>query len=211
MNGIWTLGGPTTPTCSPGTTRTRAHLSTVDVLGEITGLDIQRSVVIDLRGFRGARRRDGRGRGQRPPSASASRVPSSPDPASGGPTGGKKVEWIEPGLQALDGRRALSVRPVARRERRLQPDAPAALRRRRAAAEQADPVSMFAALPRRSPRPCATTSGSAPARASCRPGSSSSCGSRRAARSRSLPVDEQGLCGRRSRTSRGSAPSSRRA
>ena len=50
MNGIWTLAEGR-PDLFPGVTNP-GRQSTVDVVGEITGLDIQQSVVINLRGFK---------------------------------------------------------------------------------------------------------------------------------------------------------------
>ena len=141
MNGIWTLATdhpdlfPDDP--NPGLT------STIDVLGEITGLDIQRSVVIDLRGFRSLV--DAMGGVE---INVTERVCVS---CSSLPDGGIKwtngtVEWIEPGLQQLDGRRALW---YARS--RAGSDDFSRMRRQRCVAgallEQADPVSMFARYP----------------------------------------------------------------
>ena len=50
MNGIWTLAEGR-PDLFPGV-KNPGRQSTVDVVGEITGLDINQSVVINLRGFR---------------------------------------------------------------------------------------------------------------------------------------------------------------
>ena len=63
MNGIWTLAEGR-PDLFPGI-ENPGRQATVDVVGEITGLDIDHSVVINLRGFRAPRRRDGRRRRQR--------------------------------------------------------------------------------------------------------------------------------------------------
>ena len=50
MNGIWTLAEGR-PDLFPGV-KNPGRQSTVDVVGEITGLDINQSVVINLRGFK---------------------------------------------------------------------------------------------------------------------------------------------------------------
>ncbi len=142
MNGIWTLATdhpelfPGDP--NPGLT------STIDVLGEITGLDISRSVVIDLRGFRSLV--DAMG-GVEVNVTERVCVECSSRPGGGIRwTNDGKVEWIEPGLQELDGRRALW---YARS--RAGSDDFSRMRRQRCVAgailEQADPVSMFVRYP----------------------------------------------------------------
>ncbi|WP_377639905.1 LCP family protein [Oryzobacter terrae] len=141
MNGIWTLATdhpdlfPDDP--NPGLT------STIDVLGEITGLDIQRSVVIDLRGFRSLV--DAMG-GVEVNVTERVCVECSSRPDGGIRWTGDREEWIEPGLQELDGRHALW---YARS--RAGSDDFSRMRRQRCVAgallEQADPVSMFARYP----------------------------------------------------------------
>ena len=126
MNGIWTLA-ESRPDLFPGV-KNPGRQSTVDVVGEITGLDIQQSVVINLRGFKAlvdamggvdvnvqqkvcvechtsATRRHRVHRRQERVHRAGAAAPRRPP-------------------------RAL-VRPFARRQRRLQPDAAPALRRRR--------------------------------------------------------------------------------
>ncbi len=143
MNGIWTLATdhpdlfPDDP--NPGLT------STIDVLGEITGLDIQRSVVIDLKGFKELV--DAMG-GVEVNARERVCVECSSLPGGGIKwTNNGKVEWIEPGLQKLDGRRALW---YARS--RAGSDDFSRMRRQRCVAgallTQADPVSLFANYPR---------------------------------------------------------------
>ncbi len=141
MNGIWTLAEDhrdlfgTDP--NPGLT------STVDVLGEITGLDIARSVVIDLKGFRALV--DAMG-GVEINATERVCVGCSSLPGGGIKWTDGTVEWIEPGLQELDGRRALW---YARS--RAGSDDFSRMRRQRCVAgallTQADPVSMFANYP----------------------------------------------------------------
>ena len=141
MNGIWTLATdhpdlfPDDP--NPGLT------STIDVLGEITGLEIQRSVVIDLKGFQQLVNAMG--------GVDINVTERVCVGCSSRPDGGIKwtdgtEEWIELGEQRLDGRRALW---YARS--RAGSDDFHRMRRQRCVAgallEQADPVSLLARYP----------------------------------------------------------------
>ena len=125
MNGIWTLA-ESRPDLFPGV-ENPGRQSTVDVVGEITGLDIDHSVVINLRGFQAPGRRDGRGRRQR---AGAGVRPVPPYV--------QRRHRVHRGPGGVDRARAAAprrpprplVRPLPRRQRRLQPDAAPALRRR---------------------------------------------------------------------------------
>lgn len=141
MNGIWTLAEdhrdlfPNDP--NPGLT------STIDVLGAITGLDIQRSVVIDLAGFRELV--DAMG-GVDINVQERVCVACESDGAGGIRWNTDRQEWIDPGFKHLDGRLALW---YARS--RAGSDDFSRMRRQRCVAgallEQADPVSMFARYP----------------------------------------------------------------
>ncbi len=142
MNGVWTLA-ESRPDLFPGVANP-GRQSTVDVVGEITGLSIDHSVVINLRGFR-----------------------SLVDAMGGvdvnvqqrvcvechtGTSGGvvftqDKEEWIDPGLQHLDGRLALWYS-----RSRAGSDDFSRMRRQRCVAgalmEQADPAGLLARYPR---------------------------------------------------------------
>ena len=141
MNGIWTLAESRLDlfpgVASPG------RQATVDVVGEITGLDIDHSVVINLRGF------------QRLVDAMGGvdvnvqeRVCVQCHLTSGGRIEftGDGEEWIEPGFQHLDGRLALW---YARS--RAGSDDFSRMRRQRCVAgalmEQADPAGLVARYP----------------------------------------------------------------
>ncbi|MFQ6171245.1 LCP family protein [Oryzobacter sp. R7] len=141
MNGIWTLAEdhrdlfPDDP--NPGLT------STIDVLGAITGLEIQRSVVIDLAGFRELV--DAMG-GVDINVQERVCVACESDGQGGIRWNADREEWIEPGQKHLDGRLALW---YARS--RAGSDDFSRMRRQRCVAgaliEQADPVSLFARYP----------------------------------------------------------------
>jgi LCP family protein required for cell wall assembly len=142
MNGIWTLADsrpdlfPGDP--SPGLT------STIDVLSAVTGLPIEHSAVIDLSGFRelvdamGGVDINVRERVCVSCHLTEARTFEWTSDAH---------EWIEPGLQHLDGRLALW---YARS--RATSDDFSRMRRQRCVAgaliEQADPVSLLARYPR---------------------------------------------------------------
>ncbi len=141
MNGIWTLAEdrpdlfPDDP--NPGRT------STIDVLGAITGLDLSRSVVIDLSGFR--QLVDAMGGVD---INVTERVCIQCHLTAWGTFEwtSDTQEWLEPGLQHLDGRQALW---YARS--RATSDDYSRMRRQRCVAgallEQADPVRMLARYP----------------------------------------------------------------
>ena len=142
MNGIWTLA-ESHPDLFPGV-ENPGRQATVDVVGEITGLDIDHSVVVDLRGF------------QRLVDAMGGvdvnvqeRVCVQCRLTSGGRIQftGDREEWIEPGFQHLDGRLALW---YARS--RAGSDDFSRMRRQRCVAgalmEQADPAGLLARYPR---------------------------------------------------------------
>ncbi|MGL4178525.1 MAG: LCP family protein [Dermatophilaceae bacterium] len=141
MNGVWTLAVdnadlfPDDP--SPGLT------TTVDVVGEITGLDIDRSVVVDLKGFEALV--DAMGGVEVNVTQRVCVGCSQRSDGSIRWTTGKK-EWIEPGLQRLDGRGALWYS-----RSRAGSDDFNRMRRQRCVAgaliEQADPVSLLARYP----------------------------------------------------------------
>jgi LCP family protein required for cell wall assembly len=141
MNGIWTLAEdhrdlfPNDP--NPGLT------STVDVLGAITGLEIQRSVVIDLAGFQELV--DAMG-GVDINVQERVCVACESSSSGGIKWNTDRQEWIEPGRKHLDGRLALW---YARS--RAGSDDFSRMRRQRCVAgaliEQADPVSLFARYP----------------------------------------------------------------
>lgn len=143
MNGIWTLA-ESRPDLFPGV-ESPGRQSTVDVVGEITGLDIDHSVVINLRGFRGLV--DAMGGVD---VNVQQRVCVECHQSSDGRivfTGDGGEEWIEPGLQHLDGRLALW---YARS--RAGSDDFSRMRRQRCVAgalmEQADPAGLLARYPR---------------------------------------------------------------
>ncbi|MGL5910717.1 MAG: LCP family protein [Phycicoccus sp.] len=141
MNGVWTLAAdradlfPDDP--NPGLT------TTVGVVGEITGLDIERSVVVDLKGFEALV--DAMG-GVEVNVTQRVCVNCSQRPGGGIKWTGDKEEWIEPGLQQLDGRGALWYS-----RSRAGSDDFNRMRRQRCVAgaliEQADPVSLLTRYP----------------------------------------------------------------
>jgi LCP family protein required for cell wall assembly len=142
MNGIWTLAEsrpdlfPDTP--NPG------RSSTVDVLGAVTGLDLDRSVVIDLSGFRALV--DAMG-GVDINVRQRVCVECHLTAAGTFEWTSDRQEWLEPGPQHLDGRQALW---YARS--RATSDDYSRMRRQRCVAgallEQADPVRMLARYPK---------------------------------------------------------------
>ena len=141
MNGIWTLAEGR-PDLFPGV-ESPGRQSTMDVVGAVTGLEIDHSVVINLQGFSAlvdamggvevnvkervcvdcSQRSDGSIRWTR-----------------------GKPEWIEPGLQRLDGKHALWYS-----RSRAGSDDFSRMRRQRCVAgaliQQADPVSLLARYP----------------------------------------------------------------
>ena len=141
MNGIWTLA-ESRPDLFPGV-KNPGRQSTVDVVGEITGLDINQSVVINLKGFRALV--DAMGGVD---INVKERVCVECHQAADGSIEftGDGPEWIEPGLQHLDGRRALW---YARS--RAGSDDFSRMRRQRCVAgaliEQSDPVSLLRNYP----------------------------------------------------------------
>ena len=141
MNGIWTLA-ETRPDLYPDNP-SPGRMTTVDVLGEITGLDLGSSVVIDLSGF--AQLVDAMGGVD---VNVTERVCIDCHVVNGGLAWtSDRREWIEPGLQHLDGRHALW---YARS--RATSDDFSRMRRQRCVAgallQQADPVSLFARYPK---------------------------------------------------------------
>jgi LCP family protein required for cell wall assembly len=141
MNAIWTLGD-SRPDLFPGNPAP-GRTSTVDVLGEITGLDLSHSIVIDLRGFQ--QLVDAMG------GVDINVRQRVCVQCHSGPNGEilwttSRQEWIEPGYQHLDGKHALW---YARS--RAGSDDFSRMRRQRCVAgallEQADPVSLFARYP----------------------------------------------------------------
>ena len=143
MNGIWTLAEGR-PDLFPGV-KNPGRQSTVDVVGEITGLDINQSVVINLRGFKALV--DAMG-GVDVNVQQKVCVECHTGTSSGGIVfTGDKQEWIEPGLQHLDGRHALW---YARS--RAGSDDFSRMRRQRCVAgalmEQADPVGLLQSYPK---------------------------------------------------------------
>lgn len=103
MNGIWTLA-ENHPDLFPGVTNP-GRKATVDVVGEITGLDINQSVVVNLRGFQALVDAMG-GVDVNVQERVCVRCHTS---SSGRTvfTNDNKSEYIEPGLQHLDGFHAL--------------------------------------------------------------------------------------------------------
>ena len=177
MNGIWTLAEGR-PDLFPGV-KNPGRKSTVDVVGEITGLDINQSVVINLRGFKALV--DAMG-GVDVNVQQRVCVECHTSSSGGIAFTTDKSEYIEPGPAAPRRPPRPLVRPLARRQRRLQPDAPPALRRRRPDAA-GRPGGAAAELPAARQGRQEQREHRHPARASCRPGSTSPCASRRAARS----------------------------
>ena len=141
MNGIWTLAEGR-PDLFPGNPNP-GRSSTIDVLGAVTGLDLDRSVVIDLSGFR--QLVDAMGGVD---INVTERVCVECHLTASGvfEWTSDRQEWLEPGLQHLDGRQALW---YARS--RATSDDFSRMRRQRCVAgallEQADPVRMLARYP----------------------------------------------------------------
>ena len=148
MNGIWTLARAVRPV--PGV-ENPGRQATVDVVGEITGLDINQSVVVNLRGFRALV--DAMGGVD---VNVQERVCVECHTSSSGRivfTSDNKNEYIEPGLQHLDGFHALWYS-----RSRAGSDDFSRMRRQRCVAgalmQQADPVGLLQSYPssRRSSR-----------------------------------------------------------
>ena len=141
MNGIWTLA-ESRPDLFPGV-ENPGRQSTVDVVGAITGLQIDQSVVINLKGFRSLV--DAMG-GVDVNVQERVCVECRTGTSGGIVFTGDKEEWIEPGLQHLDGRRALWYS-----RSRAGSDDFSRMRRQRCVAgaliEQADPVSLLRRYP----------------------------------------------------------------
>ena len=141
MNGIWTLAEGR-PDLFPGV-KNPGRQSTVDVVGEITGLDIHQSVVINLRGFKALV--DAMG-GVDVNVQQKVCVECHTSASGGVEFTGDKSEYIEPGLQHLDGLHALW---YARS--RAGSDDFSRMRRQRCVAgalmQQADPVGLLQSYP----------------------------------------------------------------
>ena len=141
MNGIWTLAEGR-PDLFPGV-KNPGRQSTVDVVGEITGLDITQSVVINLRGFKALV--DAMG-GVDVNVQQRVCVECHTGTSGGVVFTGNKREYIEPGLQHLDGLHALW---YARS--RAGSDDFSRMRRQRCVAgalmQQADPVGLLQSYP----------------------------------------------------------------
>jgi LCP family protein required for cell wall assembly len=141
MNGIWTLAEGR-PDLFPGV-KNPGRQSTVDVVGEITGLDINQSVVINLRGFKALV--DAMG-GVDVNVQQRVCVECHTGTSGGVVFTGDKREYIEPGLQHLDGLHALW---YARS--RAGSDDFSRMRRQRCVAgalmQQADPVGLLQSYP----------------------------------------------------------------
>jgi LCP family protein required for cell wall assembly len=141
MNGVWTLA-ESRPDLFPGV-ESPGRQATVDVVGEVTGLDIDHSVVLNLRGFRALV--DAMGGVD---VNVQQRVCVECHQGSGGGVvfTGDREEWIDPGYQHLDGRKALW---YARS--RAGSDDYSRMRRQRCVAgalmEQADPAGLLARYP----------------------------------------------------------------
>lgn len=141
MNGIWTLAegrGDLFPgVASPGRT------STIDVVGEITGLRIDHSVVVNLRGFKALV--DAMG-GVDINVQERVCVECHTGSSGGVVFTGDTQEWIEPGAQHLDGRLALWYS-----RSRAGSDDFSRMRRQRCVAgaliTQADPAGLLARYP----------------------------------------------------------------
>jgi polyisoprenyl-teichoic acid--peptidoglycan teichoic acid transferase len=142
MNGIWTLA-ESRADLFPGV-KNPGRQSTVDVVGEITGLDINQSVVINLRGFKALV--DAMG-GVDVNVQQKVCVECHTGTSGGIVFTGDKQEYIEPGLQHLDGMHALW---YARS--RAGSDDFSRMRRQRCVAgalmEQADPVGLLQSYPK---------------------------------------------------------------
>jgi polyisoprenyl-teichoic acid--peptidoglycan teichoic acid transferase len=141
MNGIWTLA-ESRADLFPGV-KNPGRQSTVDVVGEITGLDIQQSVVINLRGFKALV--DAMG-GVDVNVQQKVCVECHTSASGGVEFTSEKNEYIEPGLQHLDGFHALW---YARS--RAGSDDFSRMRRQRCVAgalmQQADPVGLLQSYP----------------------------------------------------------------
>jgi polyisoprenyl-teichoic acid--peptidoglycan teichoic acid transferase len=141
MNGIWTLAEGR-PDLFPGV-KNPGRKSTVDVVGEITGLKINQSVVINLRGFKALV--DAMG-GVDVNVRQRVCVECHTGTDGGVVFTSDKQEYIEPGLQHLDGMHALW---YARS--RAGSDDFSRMRRQRCVAgalmEQADPVGLLQSYP----------------------------------------------------------------
>jgi LCP family protein required for cell wall assembly len=141
MNGIWTLAEGR-PDLFPGV-KNPGRQSTVDVVGEITGLDINQSVVINLRGFKALV--DAMG-GVDVNVQQRVCVECHTGTSGGVVFTGDRREYIEPGLQHLDGLHALW---YARS--RAGSDDFSRMRRQRCVAgalmQQADPVGLLQSYP----------------------------------------------------------------
>ncbi len=141
MNGIWTLAEGR-PDLFPGV-ESPGRQSTVDVVGAVTGLEIDHSVVINLHGFRALV--DAMGGVE---VNVQERVCVDCSQRSNGSIRWTKgtEEWIEPGLQRLDGKHALWYS-----RSRAGSDDFSRMRRQRCVAgaliEQADPVSLLSRYP----------------------------------------------------------------
>ncbi len=142
MNGIWTLAEGR-PDLFPGV-KNPGRKSTVDVVGEITGLDIQQSVVINLRGFKALV--DAMG-GVDVNVQQKVCVECHTSATGGVEFTTDKHEYIEPGVQHLDGLHALW---YARS--RAGSDDFSRMRRQRCVAgalmDQADPVGLLQSYPK---------------------------------------------------------------
>jgi len=142
MNGIWTLA-ENHPDLFPGVTNP-GRKATVDVVGEITGLDINQSVVVNLRGFQALVDAMG-GVDVNVQERVCVRCHTS---SSGRTvfTNDNKSEYIEPGLQHLDGFHALWYS-----RSRAGSDDFSRMRRQRCVAgalmQQADPVGLLQSYP----------------------------------------------------------------
>jgi LCP family protein required for cell wall assembly len=141
MNGIWTLA-ESRPDLFRGV-KDPGRQSTMDVVGEITGLRIDQSVVINLKGFKALVDAMG-GVDINVKERVCVECSSRPDGGIKWTFG--KEEWIEPGLQHLDGRRALWYS-----RSRAGSDDFSRMRRQRCVAgaliEQADPASLLRRYP----------------------------------------------------------------
>jgi LCP family protein required for cell wall assembly len=142
MNGVWTLA-ESHPDLFPGVANP-GRQSTVDVVGEITGLTIDHSVVINLRGFKALV--DAMG-GVDVNVQERVCVECHTGTFGGTVFTGDTKEYINPGLRHLDGRLALW---YARS--RAGSDDFSRMRRQRCVAgalmEQADPAGLLARYPR---------------------------------------------------------------
>jgi polyisoprenyl-teichoic acid--peptidoglycan teichoic acid transferase len=142
MNGVWTLA-ESHADLFPGVAQP-GRQSTADVVGEITGLSIDHSVVLNLRGFRALV--DAMG-GVDVNVQERVCVQCHTGSSGGTVFTGDKEEWINPGFRHLDGRLALW---YARS--RAGSDDFSRMRRQRCVAgalmEQADPAGLLARYPR---------------------------------------------------------------